>query len=137
MDAIATYAKPGPPKFDAICTALRPEIDAALPSAVARIWHAIPVWFIGENPVVGYKVTAKHVTLLFWNGQSFSEPALKAAGKFQAAQIQFTDVAEIEPKALRRWLRKAGKDIWDYRTDARARPSAKARKTTPKARSIQ
>ena len=66
--------------------------------------------------MAGYNVTAKKgVNLLFWNGQSFDEPALKAAGKFKAAQIQFTDESEIDVKALRRWLKKARTDIWDYR----------------------
>ena len=75
----------------------------------------MPVWFVGENPVVGFNVTAqKGVNLLFWNGQSFGEPALKAAGKFKAAQIQFTDGTQIDLKMLRRWLKKAGTDIWDY-----------------------
>jgi hypothetical protein len=92
-------------------------MDAVLPQATSKIWHGSPVWFIGENPVAGYNVTAKKgVNLLFWNGQSFGEPALKAAGKFRAAQIQFTDVSEIDPKALRRWLKKASTDIWDSRS---------------------
>jgi hypothetical protein len=74
-----------------------------------------PVWFVGENPVVGYKASAKYVNLLFWNGQSFGDPALQPAGSFKAAQIKFTKVAEIDRKALRRWLKKAGTEIWDYR----------------------
>ena len=116
-DAIAHYATTQTNEHAAICHALRAEIDAALPKATSKIWHAIPVWFIGENPVVGYNVTAKKgVNLLFWSGQSFNEPALKAAGKFKAAQIQFTDVSQIDPKALGRWLKKASKDIWDYRS---------------------
>jgi hypothetical protein len=113
-DLIARYAKAQIPAQAAICDTLFKEIDAALPKATPKIWHAIPVWFIGENPVVGYKATPKYVNLLFWNGQSFDEPALKAAGKFKAAQIQFTDMSEIDTKLLRRWLKKAGTVIWDY-----------------------
>ena len=116
-DVIAHYATTETTEHAAICQALRAEIDAALPKATSKIWHAIPVWFIGENPVVGYNVTAKKgVNLLFWSGQSFNEPALKAAGKFKAAQIQFNEVSQIDPKALRRWLKRASKDIWDYRS---------------------
>jgi len=115
-DSIAHYAKTQTPEYAAICHALRAEVDAVLPKATSKIWHGSPVWFVGENPVVGYNVTAKKgVNLLFWNGKSFGEPALKAAGKFRAAQIQFTDVSEVDPKALRRWLKKAGTDIWDSR----------------------
>jgi uncharacterized protein YdhG (YjbR/CyaY superfamily) len=114
-DVIADYAKAQTAEHAAICQVLRTEIDAVLTKATSKIWHAIPVWFIGENPVVGYKATPKHVNLLFWNGQAFEEPALKAAGKFKAAQIQFTAVSQIDPKTLRRWLKKAGKDVWNYR----------------------
>jgi uncharacterized protein YdhG (YjbR/CyaY superfamily) len=116
MNDIANYAERQTAEHAAICHALRAEIDAVLTKATAKIWHAIPVWFIGENPVVGFGVTSKKgVNLLFWNGQSFGEADLKAAGKFRAAQIQFTDVSQIDPKALRRWLKKAGRDIWDYK----------------------
>lgn len=115
VDAIADYTKEQTTEHAAICEALRTEIDAVLTKATSKIWHAIPVWFIGENPVVGYKATPKRVNLLFWNGQSLEEPALKAAGKFKAAQIQFTALSQIDTKALRRWLKKAGTDVWDYK----------------------
>jgi hypothetical protein len=116
-DPIAHYAKTQTAEHAAICHALHMEIDVVLPKAIAKIWHGSPVWFVGENPVVGYRVTAKKgVNLLFWNGQSFGESALQPAGKFRAAQIQFTDVSGIDPKALRRWLKKAGTDIWDSRS---------------------
>jgi hypothetical protein len=114
-DAIAQYDSTQTAEHAIICQALRREIEAVLPKATSKIWHAMPVWFVGENPVVGYKATAKHVNLLFWNGQSFGEPALLAAGKFKAAQIQFTDESQIDFKALRRWLKQAGTDLWDFK----------------------
>jgi hypothetical protein len=120
-NAIARYSTAQIPKHAATCHLLHAEIDAALPGATSKIWHAIPVWFIGENPVVGYKATPKQVSLLFWNGQSFREPALKAAGKFKAAQIQFSGQSEIDVRLLRRWLRKARTDICDYRELIKAR----------------
>lgn len=112
---IARYNQSQAPKHAAVCEALCREIDAVLPSATSKIWHAIPVWFVGEIPVVGYKAGAKHVNLLFWNGQGLDAPELKPAGKFKAAQIQFTHEAEIPRKNLRRWLKQAGKELWDYR----------------------
>jgi hypothetical protein len=114
-DPVAAYASSQSPEHAAICRLLREEIDTVLSKATSKIWHAMPVWFIGENPVVGYKASAKNVNLLFWNGQSFAEPKLKAAGQFRAAQIQFIAVSEIDRAALRRWLKKAKTDIWDYR----------------------
>jgi uncharacterized protein YdhG (YjbR/CyaY superfamily) len=109
------YEKGQKPEVSAVCKLLRKEIDAALPMSGAKIYHAIPVWFIAGNPVVGFSVNAKKkVNLLFWNGQALGEPELEAVGKFKAAQVQFGDVGEVDKKKLKRWLRKAGKDIWDY-----------------------
>jgi hypothetical protein len=65
----------------------------------------MPVWFMGESPVVGYKATANYVNLPFWNGQSFNEPALTAAGKFKAALIRFSDPSKIDLNILRRCLK--------------------------------
>lgn len=121
---IDRYAASALPGHDAVCRLLRAEIDRALPKAASRIWHAMPVWFVGENPVVGYKATARHVNLLFWNGQAFADGALKAAGKFRAAQVQYTDTAQVDLKALRRWLKLAATQVWDYqgmRADAKRR----------------
>ena len=114
-DTVADYTAKFTPELAEVCAALRTVIDATLPKARSRIWHGGPVWFIDEHPVVGYGVTSKKaVKLMFWNGQSFEEPALEATGKFKAAQIQFKVVSELDPKSLRRWLKKAGTLIWDY-----------------------
>jgi hypothetical protein len=102
----------GPDKA-AIAACLRKEIEQALPRATVRIWHGMSVWFIGENPVVGYSTKLSRVTLRFWNGQSFDEPMLTAVGKFRSAQIRYRDIADIDLKPLRRWLRKAKTNIWD------------------------
>jgi hypothetical protein len=114
-DEIDHYAKAQIPAHTEICNLLRKEIDAILPKASSRIYYSMPVWFIGENPVVGYKAMPKYVNLLFWNGQAFNEKELTAAGKFKAAQIKFTKVSEIDPKSLRRWLKKSQKDVWDFK----------------------
>lgn len=101
------------PNKAAIAACLRKEIEQALPKATVRIWHGMTVWFIGENPVVGYSAKLTRVTLRFWNGQNFDEPMLTAVGKFRAAQIRYRDIANIDSRALRRWLRKAKRNIWD------------------------
>jgi hypothetical protein len=101
-------------KQAAICRNLRNEIGAVLPEAEARIYHGSPAWFIGENAVVGFSARPNGaVTLLFWNGKALGEPALDPVGKFQAAQASYAAVSDITVGDLRRWLRKAGKDIWD------------------------
>ena len=112
---VAAYERGQKPELAAVCKLLRKEIDATLPMSGAKIYHGMPVWFIGGNAVVGFSVTAKkQVNLLFWNGQAFDEPDLVAAGKFKAAQVQFENVGEVDKKKLKRWLKKAGKEIWDF-----------------------
>lgn len=105
------------------CRRLRAEIDRALPAATSKVWHGSPVWFIGETPVVGYNVAAKgDVVLLFWNGQAFDDPALAPIGKFKAAEVRFGGASEIRPAPLRRWLKQAGKELWDISSIRRPRP---------------
>jgi len=112
-DDIDAYTKKLKPKQKSIADSLRKTIDATLPKATAKVWHGHPVWFIGENPVVGYSMKTTGVSLLFWNGQSFGEPALTPIGKFHAAELIYADVADIDAKLLTRCLRKAKTDIWD------------------------
>ena len=88
-DQIATYSQAQPTALRAICDLLRELIDTALPGATYKVWHGSPVWFIDDNPVVGYNAAAKAVKLLFWNGQAFDEPTLKPVGKYRAAQALF------------------------------------------------
>ena len=115
-DAIAAYTAALAPGHAAVCQQLRAEIDKALPKATSKLWHGHPVWFIDDTPVTGFNITAKKgVSLLFWSGQLFEEPLLIALGKFNAAQIQYNDVSEIDAKALRRWLKKCSTIIWDYK----------------------
>jgi hypothetical protein len=115
-DQIAAYSEAQPLPFRTICDALRELIDTALPRATSKVWHGSPVWFIDDNPVVGYNATAKAVNLLFWNGQGFDEPALAPVGKYRAAQAVFSDAAAIDAKVIRRWLKKARSDVFDSKT---------------------
>jgi hypothetical protein len=110
---VAAYSRAQPPDTRAICEQLRELIDAALPRASSKVWHGGPVWFVGENPVVGYDATQKGVRLLFWNGQAFDEPGLEPVGKHRAAHAVFAHAAEIDAKLVRRWLKKAGTDVFD------------------------
>jgi hypothetical protein len=112
-DDIGAYAKKLKPKHEAIADSLRKTIDAALPKSTSKVWHGHPVWFVGENPVVGYSTKTTGLALLFWNGQSFGEAALTPIGKFHAAELKYVDVADIDAKLLARCLRKAKTDIWD------------------------
>ena len=112
-DQIAEYSQAQPLAFRKLCDVLRELITTVLPKSTSKVWHGSPVWFIDENPVVGYNATAKTVNLLFWNGQAFDEPDLKPVGKYRAAQAVFGDSAEINPWVIRRWLKKAKSDVFD------------------------
>lgn len=103
------------PTDKAICDLLASEIDRALPDAENRIWHRNPVWFLDGNPVAGYDKLKHCMRLLFWSGQSFDEDGLQDEGKFKAAGARYTDVAQVDVEALRRWLGKAREIQWDYK----------------------
>lgn len=98
-----------------ICDLLAEQIHGGLPEAEAKVWHAHPVWFLAGNPIVGYSKLKDSVRLLFWSGQSFDEPGLRAEGKFKAAEARYTDAAQVDVEALRRWLGKARDIQWDYK----------------------
>jgi len=98
-----------------ICQRLMAAIEQNLPQANGKVWHGNPVWFIDDNPVVGYSKLKKHVQLLFWSGQSFDEVGLNPVGKHKAAEAIYTDAAQIDPVALAIWLEKAERIQWDYK----------------------
>lgn len=90
-------------------------ISIHLPEAKDKIWHTIPVWFINENPIVGYSSLKKGIQLLFWSGQSFQEDSLEPIGKFKAAGIYLNSLEDISQQDLRRWLQKSKMIQWDYK----------------------
>ena len=106
----------------AICDRLEAEITRGLRGAEAKVWHAHPVWFLEGNPIVGYSRQKAGIRLMFWSGADFDEPGLDVLGaKFKDASCFYTDVAEIKPTALRRWLTKARKIQWDYKNIVKRR----------------
>lgn len=99
----------------AICDALYDIIHRSLPQAENKIWHANPVWFLDGNPIVGYDKLKDSVRLLFWSGQSFDEPGLKAEGSFKAAEVRFTAADQIDVTDIERYVEKAVRIQWDYK----------------------
>lgn len=99
----------------AICQALRQIIDAALPDAESKIWHAHPVWFLNGNPIVGYSTLKDSVRLLFWSGQSFKTPGLAVEGTFKAAERRYKAITQVDETALKLWLAEARTIQWDYK----------------------
>ena len=102
-----------------ICQRLADVIEQRLPQAASKVWHGSPVWFIDDNPIVGFCKLKTHVQLLFWSGQSFDEAGLTPVGKFKTAEARYTDAAEIDPALLAVWLDKAERIQWDYKNIVR------------------
>lgn len=112
---VKAYNEAQESKWKEICELLAKEIQSNLPSTENKVWHGAPVWFIEGNPIVGYWVRKDRVQVLFWSGQSFNEPGLKPEGSFKAAEINYTNVDQINTDDLRRWLEKSKKIQWDYK----------------------
>lgn len=97
-----------------ICSYLEEVFQRELTGAVSKIWHAHPVWFIDGNPVAGYSKLKEDIRVLFWSGQSFETPGLKAEGKFKAAEIRLKDLAHCKQLPWKEWLQEARLKQWDY-----------------------
>src|SRR3954464_12723588 len=114
-DDIREYHKRLDDDARAICDLLLATIERELPDADRKVWHARPVWFFDGNPVVGYDRLKASVRLLFWSGQSFSEPGLAPEGTFQAAEARYTSADQVDVELLARWLAQSRDVQWNYR----------------------
>lgn len=115
LSEIQNYNQNLPLEYSKIADFLAEEICKTLPMTTYKIWHAHPVWFINDNPIVGYSKQKCGLKLMFWSGQSFEELNLKASGKFKAAEICYNLREEIIVEELQQWLQKAEKIQWDYK----------------------
>ena len=98
-----------------ICDLLYNEINLHLKNSENKVWHRHPVWFLNGNPIVGYSIRKKGISLMFWSGQSFNEPDLHPEGSFKAAEIFYKDASQVKKKDIKRWLQKAATIQWDYK----------------------
>lgn len=113
---IETYNEKQTETDKAICDLLAKTIDNELTEAESKIWHAHPVWFLDNNPTVGYSKQKKGIRLMFWSGADFDEENLNVLGeKFKDASIFYNNISEINSTDLKRWLDKAEKIQWDYK----------------------
>ncbi|MBU2863325.1 DUF1801 domain-containing protein [Reinekea forsetii] len=98
-----------------ICVLLANEINKGLPEAENKIWHAHPVWFLDGNPIVGYGNLKHCIRLMFWSGQSFKGDSLTKTGSFQAGEVRYTSLNQINTKLLQNWLSQSRDIQWDYK----------------------
>lgn len=98
-----------------LCEVLQTLIVEVLPEAKGKVWHGHPVWFLEDNPVVGYSKLKDSVRMLFWSGQSFDEPLLIPEGSFKAAEFRFKEIDDIQIEVVKKCLHKAREIQWDYK----------------------
>ena len=104
------------PEEKEICDTLYSIISQELKKADIKIWHKHPVWFLNENPIVGYSKQKNGIRLMFWSGMDFNEKDLEIIGKkFKDASIFYKNVSEIKTADLKRWLKKSKTIQWDYK----------------------
>lgn len=122
LPGIQSYNAALGPVDEAICTLIADTIEANLKGATKvvaverKIWHGHPVWFLDDNPTVGYSKQKKGIRLMFWSGADFEEPGLNVlGGKFKDASVFYNDPGEVDVKLLKRWLKKSATIQWDYK----------------------
>lgn len=114
--SIQTYNNSQSQEDKKICDLLADSSDTVLKTAECKIWHAHPVWFIDENPIVGYSKQKLGWRLMFWSGIDFEEEGLNVHGKkFKDASVFYTSIEQINIKDLKRWLKKSITIQWDYK----------------------
>lgn len=113
---IQTYNQKQMAVYVEICDLLATTIDSELTESESKIWHAHPVWFLDDNPIVGYSIQNAGCRLMFWSGADFEEEKLNVIGsKFKDASAFYTAANQIHTNDLKRWLKKSREIQWDYK----------------------
>ena len=120
-DEIMRYHSQFSIKDQNICQLLAEGINTNLPDAQCKIWHGSPVWFIDDNPIVGYAKLKDCIQLLFWSGQSFGVDGLQPVGKYKAAEVRYVESDVINTDQLSQWLKLSSSIQWDYRNIVKRR----------------
>lgn len=118
---IAAYLKAQDAESKQICNSLIEQINKVLNKAEAKVWHGHPVWFVEGNPIVGISKKKAGVEILFWSGQSFKKPGLKALGKFKAAGVIYGSFEDVKISIIKSWLQESKKVQWDYKNLPKSR----------------
>lgn len=99
-----------------ICDLLAITISKELKEAENKIWHSHPVWFLADNPIVGYSKQKAGIRLMFWSGADFETAGLNIiGGKFKDASVFYNNISEINIKVLKSWLKESREIQWDYK----------------------
>jgi len=115
MDQFEEYNNQFEGSLKVICIKLIDLINQKMKNATSKMYHGVPVWFIEENPIVGYSKKKNGIALLFWSGQSFSNKGLSPIGNFKAAEKVYTKIEETNESEINKWLDEAPSIQWDYK----------------------
>ena len=115
MNEIIEYSNNLDINLRSICEVLYELINRNLLGTTCKLYHGSPVWFLNDNPIVGYSKKANNISLLFWSGQSFTEVGLSLVGKYKAAEIIYSNTEEVDKMKLEKWLMESQKTIWNYK----------------------
>lgn len=120
LSDIKNYNEKLSPEDEMICNILADLINLSLNESESKIWHAHPVWFLDQNPIVGYSKQKKGIRLMFWSGADFDEEKLNVRGKkFKDASVFFTNHTQINAEDMLRWLLLSKEIQWDYKNIVR------------------
>lgn len=115
MDAIEAFDNGLTEPQKTICKDLHGLIEASLKGSSSKLYHGSPVWFIQENPIVGYSIKKEGVSLLFWSGQGFSGEGLRAIGKYKAAEAVFQKPDSMDKSKIEGWIGESINVQWNYK----------------------
>jgi hypothetical protein len=115
MTSIEEYNNSHDTEYNAICSKLYDLINDMLKNSQAKLYHGAPVWFLDENPIVGYSKKKTGIALLFWSGQSFSTNILKPIGNFKASELVFSKAIDIDESVIEKLINESKIIIWDYK----------------------
>ncbi len=115
MNEITEYSSKFEEELFTICESLYAFINKMIYNSKCKLYHGAPVWFIDDNPIVGYSRKRNSISLLFWSGQSFTESGLSLVGKFKAAEIIYSKNKDIDYMKLKKWIEESQKVIWNYK----------------------
>ena len=98
-----------------ICIDLHGLIESNLKNSTSKLYHGSPVWFIKDNPIVGYSIKKEGVSLLLWSEQSFLNKGLKAVGKYKAAEVILKNTDSIDKAKIKEWITESNEVQWNYK----------------------
>jgi hypothetical protein len=119
MDEITKFNNELDSSARAACDTIRELLDDALGREGSKLYHGAPVWFLDGNPIAGYSIKKEGIAVLFWSGQGFVEPGLRAVGKYKAAELLVPEGRAVPVEPMKKWLAESKRVMWDYKNLAK------------------